>query len=50
MATDAQIQRRTGTIYGEMLRESRISVRYGRFIFGHTLASQLVEHGVKSKH
>ena len=49
MATDAQIQRRTGTIYGEMLRES-VSLPYGRFIFGHTLASQLVEHGVKSEH
>ena len=47
MSLDLQFQRTSGTIYGELMRDSGITLPHGRFIVADDLASQLNNHGVR---
>lgn len=49
MALDLQLQRTTGTIYGEIMRDSGISLPDGRYIHGNDFVSGLIRHGAGNK-
>ncbi|MBI2659542.1 hypothetical protein HYX07_00080 [Candidatus Woesearchaeota archaeon] len=48
MALETQLQRTSGTIYGEIMRDSGISLPHGRYISGFDFVSGLISHGVSS--
>jgi len=48
MAIDSQIQGTSGTIIGELMRDSEITFPNGKYIIGIDLVSQLLDNGVKS--
>jgi len=47
MTIDSQIQRTSGTIIGELMRDSEITFPHGKYIIGINLASQLLDNGIK---
>ena len=46
MTLDSQILRTTGTIYGELMKGSGITLPEGRYISPHSFASGLIQNGI----
>ena len=46
MPLELQLQRTTGTVYGEIMRDSGITLPNGRYISGNDFVLELINHGV----